>query len=108
MRYTVLYSVWEVEGASERAEINGGVDGYVCSDHNTTDTVFDVMLNETTGNGTRPRQTCETLVIPDCEDRTIYCTFPPKSILNGVKRTVANPNPDGYENPSSKHHDLVK
>ena len=98
-----LYSVWEVEGADERAQINGNVDGYVCSDHDIGDTVKDEILNIT-----RDRQTCKTLVIPDCEDRTIYCTFPPKSILNGVKRTVANPNPDGYENPSSKNHYLVK
>ena len=95
--------MWEVDGADERAQINGNVDGYVCSDHDIGDTVRDEMLNDT-----RLRQTCKTLVIPDCEDRTIYCTFPPKSILNGVKRTVANPNPDGYENPSSKHHDLIK
>ena len=77
--------------------MDGGVDSLTCSDHNTTDTVFDVSLN-----ATRPRLTCETLVIPDCHDRTVYCTFPPKSIARGTKRTVYNPNPDGYENPSSK------
>ena len=108
--------MWEVDAISERGEVNGGINGLVCSDHNTTDTVFDVGLNDT-----RPRQTCETLNVPDCEDRTIYCTFPPKGISNGKmdtpiptsipigytgfidgKRTVANPNLDGYENPTSK------
>ena len=76
--------------------MNGGIDGLVCSDHNATDTVFDALLNDT-----RPRQTCESLTIPDCHDRTIYCTFPPKSIDHGSKKTAVNPNEDGYENPTS-------
>ena len=94
-----------MEGASERVYkgvndsviVNGGVDGYVCSDHNTTDEVFDLALNDT-----RARQTCVTLTIPDCEDRTIYCTFPPTAIDHGSKQTIANPNPEGYENADSK------
>ena len=111
----MISSVWEVEGISERGEVNGAIDGLVCNDHNTTDEVFDVGLNRT-----RDILTCETLNIPDCEDRTVYCTFPPQGIQNGKidtpiptiiplgydkfidgKRTVYNPNPDGYEHPTS-------
>ena len=112
----LILSVWEVDAISERGEVNGGIDGLVCNDHNTTDTKFDVALNDT-----RPIHTCQTLNVPDCEDRTIYCTFPPKGIQNGKidtpiptvipvgynkfidgKRTVYNPNLDGYEHPTSK------
>ena len=102
MCLTILHSVWEIDAISERGEDNGGIDGLICSDHTVNDTVFDVMMNKT-----RERLTCEynenvLLNIPDCHDRTIYCTFPPQSIEHGTKRTVANPNPDGYENPQSK------
>ena len=110
--------MWEVDAISERGEVNGGINGLVCSNHNSdpNDTV------EIPGtNDTRPRQTCETLNVPDCEDRTIYCTFPPNGISSGKidtpvpnprpigytgfidgKRTVANPNLNGYEHPTSK------
>ena len=113
---TISHSVWEVDAISERGEVNGGIDGLICSDHSANDTVFDVSLNDT-----RPRLTCayndaSLLNIPNCHDRTIYCTFPPKSIEHGSNekypngtqkykdgiRTVANPNPDGYLNPTSK------
>ena len=74
------FSVWEVEG---------GVDGLTCNDHTANDTI---TLNATL-NITRPRLTCESLTIPDCVDRTVYCTFPPKSIDDGTITTPINPNP---------------
>ena len=77
-------------------EVEGGVDGLTCSDHTANDTVFDVALNDT-----RPRLTCQNLAIPDCIDRTVYCTFPPATITYGTKTTPTNPS-SSYLAPNGK------
>ena len=85
----LCYSVWEVDG---------GVDGVTCADHTANDTVFDVALNNN-----RSRLTCQNLHVPDCADRTVYCTFPPQSIAYGSNSGEHRNGIAIMENPSPNY-----
>ena len=63
-----LHSVWDVYG---------GVDGLTCNDFNATD--GEDML------------TCETLSIPACVDRTVYCEYPTIMDQGGAMEIQYNP-----------------
>ena len=65
--------------------VNGGLEGFTCTDDNPSG-----------ANGTF---LCSTLNIPDCEDRTVYCAFPPDYISGGD--VIVNPNPS----PNYKKND---
>ena len=60
-------------------------EGFTCTDDNSSG-----------ANGTF---LCSTLNIPDCEDRTVYCAFPPDYISGG--NVIVNPNPS----PNYKKND---
>ena len=62
----------------------------------TCDNPIDV--NSTNTNSSIFR--CESLTLPDCEDRTVYCTFPPERI-NGGDVTLDN-NPSEFYQKTDK------
>ena len=64
-------------------EVTGGLDGLTCEDQ--------IEVNSTDNSTTVFR--CDTVTIPDCEDRTVYCTFPPENIYGGDITTANNPSP---------------
>ncbi len=54
------------------------MDGLTCDAHNDTDASSDVLI-------------CDTLSVPDCEDRTVYCVSPPEMDPGGQMEVVNNP-----------------
>ena len=65
-------------------EVKGGIADLTCSDP--------IEVDSTDNSTTLFR--CQSPTIPDCEDRTVYCTFPPENILGGSITT--NPNPSQF------------
>ena len=59
-------------------EVNGGLEGLTCEDSISTNSSLFLY---------------QTLNIPDCEDRTVYCSFPPQSINSGDITLISNPSP---------------
>ena len=59
-------------------EVQGGYPGQTCSES-------EGFLSD--------QFSCRDLYIPDCEDRTVYCTFPPESIHGGDLSILNNPSP---------------
>ena len=59
-------------------EVYGGLEGLTCPESN---------------NSTSDILRCSIVNIPDCEDRTIYCSFPPDEIPGGVVNIVKNTSP---------------
>ena len=44
-------------------------------------------------------QLCKNLSIPDCSDRTIYCTNPPTSLTSGTVTIKTNPSTNYKKSP---------
>ena len=65
--------------------VTGGVDGLTCNAADQTDS---------------GSMACKTLNIPDCVDRTVYCTFPPKVSHPTTIDILENPSP--YYNKDGK------
>ena len=60
-------SVWKVEG---------GIEGVTCDNFKDME-----------------KLSCRNLYIPDCVDRTVYCTHPPDAIEGGLVNLIENPSP---------------
>ena len=71
-------------------EVTGGIQDLTC--------INDEKVNST--NNTKLY--CESLTIPACEDRTIYCTFPPENILGGEVSVENNPSPSFKKNENCR------
>lgn len=69
--------IWEVEGGLFNQTCNAQSSVMIPTDDNST-----------------VKFTCPTLSIPDCEDRTLYCTFPPEVIFGGSVSITSNPSPN--------------
>ena len=57
--------------------MEGGEQNVTCNDTNTADDELH----------------CAELLIPDCVDRAVYCTFPPPDIIGGNITHTVNPSP---------------
>ena len=64
-------------------EVTGGLINQTCSDP---------ILRNSSSNETTFFE-CKELTIPHCEDRALYCTFPPTEILGGDVTFKASPSP---------------
>ena len=62
-------------------EVTGGLEGLTCDNP--------ISVNST--DNTTTTFICQTVTIPDCEDRTVYCTFPPETIFEGEITIDSNP-----------------
>ena len=62
-------------------EVKGGIQGLTCED----------SMEVNSDDNSSTIFNCQSLTIPDCEDRTIYCTFPPEKIYGGDVTIDNNP-----------------